>query len=360
MSAGGGGGGSSGSSIDSSRPKVTVRFEFPAVDHREKLIYTLEQAGEIKNDITLWLLQARKIEMISDAEYKKLEKAFSTAMVNIITSISDYTKIEREALTLYTKGMQLKAQLVMIEAIIKDLIYASETKVDAKRLSRFFGNKEDAMKAAMLDDKQFVVNKIVNVIGDVTKRSYCDVVIKFEDGEVHKLNLVASKVMDTVQFEDFCRTNKHFLPLLHKVKDAKRAEEEVLALLQKQPYKAKVNDVFYTNLMSWTVWDTKKKSDWYTELGLDNEIMYMMPGKVVAILAGNNFEIEFPYMHGGARFVRKASYMHCEAQKTLHEGQVAITPKFLLDHPQIFDAKTRQAEVTRIKAIIARAKDLRA
>jgi hypothetical protein len=87
-----------------------------------------------------------------------------------------------------------------------------------ENIKPYFGSKEDAYKAALVDDDQHVIDAILDYSGDTEKRSEMEFLVLFEDQEKvwiqYNMDLCSS-----MPFEVFCRSLRELEPLLYTVKE---------------------------------------------------------------------------------------------------------------------------------------------
>ena len=238
-------------------------------------------------------------------------------------------------------------------AMIKSLIDGAIKRVDAARLSIFSGTPEQAKQLAMRDQRQYEVDRIINIVGDPLAPQSCTVTIAFADGEVKTLDFWRSDVRKTQQFVDFCTSHRHFLPLLSTKKDW---ESKLDAIVRgKTPHIAVGNECF-SNLMAWSNHD---KCEWYKSLTLpDKELkQYMVLGRVTRFfgyddknkrLAGK-YEIFYPLFN--EHYVLGDDYLYTQ-QASLLPDQIKLTPSLALEHLDIFPEESRRTAKKRLQDMI--------
>jgi hypothetical protein len=82
-----------------------------------------------------------------------------------------------------------------------------------ERLKLFVGSRDDAMKAAMLDSDQYLIDKFLGYRGDFRYRTSLEFKIRFMDGDERWLPW-SKDVTETHQFQYFCEARPHLVPLL--------------------------------------------------------------------------------------------------------------------------------------------------
>jgi len=134
---------------------------------------------------------------------------------------------------------------------------AIEPAFQASRLKMWHGTAEEAFKAAMLDNDQYIVDSIIAYRGDPDQRTSMEFEVRFSDGTV--VWKPWDKDLDTTQaYEDFVRARPALTPLLYTKEVADRHRIE----LNRQPI-TEVNpgDSAYVDIRCYS-------AQWYAELGL--------------------------------------------------------------------------------------------
>jgi hypothetical protein len=86
-------------------------------------------------------------------------------------------------------------------------------------LKLFDGTKDEAYKQALLDHDQFVIDKFQAYRGDPETRQTVEFEVKFVAGAIKWLPW-SRALFQTIQYEDFCRSQPCLMPLLYDVADA--------------------------------------------------------------------------------------------------------------------------------------------
>jgi len=89
------------------------------------------------------------------------------------------------------------------------------------RLKVFHGSHEEAYRAAMLDNDQYLIREIIAYRGEPNTRSTMEFEVVFEDNSVVWLPWTKD-LFDSVPYENFCRTKPELFPVLHDLKTAKK------------------------------------------------------------------------------------------------------------------------------------------
>jgi hypothetical protein len=111
----------------------------------------------------------------------------------------------------------------------------------------FVGDAESARSAAMLDDDQFPVERILSYKGDPALRTSIELLVAFEDGTQTWLPW-SDDICSTAAFESFCRSISHLRVLL--IPTARVGVEN--ALINRTPItEVQVGDTVYVDLRSY-------------------------------------------------------------------------------------------------------------
>ncbi len=134
---------------------------------------------------------------------------------------------------------------------------AIEPAFQASRLKMWHGTAEEAFKAAMLDNDQYIVDSIIAYRGDPDQRTSMEFEVRFSDGTV--VWKPWDKDLDTTQaYEDFVRARPALRPLLYTKEVADRQRTE----LNRQPItEIGPGESAYVDIRSYS-------AQWYAGLGL--------------------------------------------------------------------------------------------
>jgi hypothetical protein len=159
---------------------------------------------------------------------------------------------------------------------------AIEPAFQASRLKMWHGTEEEAFKAAMLDNDQFVVDGIIAYRGDPDQRTSMEFEVRFADGTV--VWKPWDRDLDTTQaYETFVRARPALSPLLYskEVADKRRIE------LNRQPItEVTPGDSAYVDIRYYS-------AQWYAELGLEDpeHRMYVVKFDYVKWIGKNKLRI---------------------------------------------------------------------
>jgi hypothetical protein len=93
-------------------------------------------------------------------------------------------------------------------------------------LKIFDGNDQEAYDQALLDRDQFVIRRFLAYRGDPMTRTNVEFEVEFVAGAIKWL-VWTPALFETVQYEEFCRTDPALMPLLYTVKEANNRIREI-------------------------------------------------------------------------------------------------------------------------------------
>ena len=140
------------------------------------------------------------------------------------------------------------------------------------RLKQFFGSKEDARTAALIDGDQFVIRQFLAYRGHPDHRSQMEFEIEFEDGTI-VWKPYDRDSFDTQPCADFCRKHRHLYKLLYTEKEARR---RVAEMNKRDIDIAEPGQIVYVPLRFWG-------DEWVQQSGLPDvdHIVYVLPCQYV-------------------------------------------------------------------------------
>lgn len=89
-------------------------------------------------------------------------------------------------------------------------------------LKPFFGNDEEAFRAALIDFNRFIVKSILGYSGDPLLRSKCDFLVQYESDTKAWLSYNHKEIGSLLAFENYCRAHPALFPLLFSSVDANK------------------------------------------------------------------------------------------------------------------------------------------
>ena len=123
-------------------------------------------------------------------------------------------------------------------------------------LKPYFGTMEMAVKAALLDHDQFVVNKILHYTGDPSMRDTLEFYVQYADGDERWMSY-SKDLFDCEAYEVYCKTRPELWFCVYTVADARKFRSKV----NKEPItELHVGDTIYVDLRAIGI-------SWYNGLG---------------------------------------------------------------------------------------------
>jgi hypothetical protein len=150
------------------------------------------------------------------------------------------------------------------------IVTGKQRVVHIDNVKPYFGSKEEAYKAAKVDDDQYEIVSILDYRGDPLKRSSMEFLVRFEDGE--ELWIPFKKDLEsTGQFESYCESLNELEPLLFLEKEWREKQ-----LKYNAAGVCGVNPGLdcYVTLKAWG-------SEYYSRIGLPTGPIYVVKCKYV-------------------------------------------------------------------------------
>ena len=123
-------------------------------------------------------------------------------------------------------------------------------------LKPYFGTMEMAVKAALLDHDQFVVNKILYYTGDPSMRDTLEFYVQYADGDERWMSY-SKDLFDCEAYEAYCKTRPELWFCVYTVADARKFRSKV----NKEPItELHAGDTIYVDLRAIGI-------SWYNGLG---------------------------------------------------------------------------------------------
>lgn len=224
----------------------------------------------------------------------------------------------------------------------RNLIHGTISVFHVERLKIFHGTTEDAFKMAQIDNDQFVIDRLTAFRGDPLTRTTMEFEVIFADGSIVWLPW-SQDLFQTIQYEDFCRSNPSLSPLLYTLQQSKRE----IQLLNNSPITS-VNPgvTVFVDLRSYG-------ASWYAGLNLPNPFhtQYVLESFYLEWCNRNHTKIKlkinifdevFKYDHFNVR-----SY---GSQRNFDPSRmVLIDRQFVLQYPQVLPESTRDVLLARYR-----------
>ena len=195
---------------------------------------------------------------------------------------------------------------------------------------------------AQIDNDQFVIDRLTAFRGDPLTRTTMEFEVIFADGSIVWLPW-SQDLFQTIQYEDFCRSNPSLSPLLYTLQQSKRE----IQLLNNSPITS-VNPgvTVFVDLRSYG-------ASWYAGLNLPNPFhtQYVLESFYLEWCNRNHTKIKlkinifdevFKYDHFNVR-----SY---GSQRNFDPSRmVLIDRQFVLQYPQVLPESTRDVLLARYR-----------
>ena len=191
----------------------------------------------------------------------------------------------------------------------------------------FIGSHESALQAAMRDNDQHLVTRIITFKGDPFKRHTTSFQVEFADGDIIWKDY-DKDLADTSQFEDFCRSHQYLWPLIHITQAQADARNREIIF---SPITYNNDDEIYVNLYAWTAtnYHANTLPDKYT-------VAYYVKAKCSKKKPSNReskIHLTFPVFN--THFTVNNSFIHSYCKPALPPHARLITHDTLLQHPEL-------------------------
>ena len=193
-------------------------------------------------------------------------------------------------------------------------------------LKLFVGNAEDALKMAMLDADQFVVDRFLAYKGDPVSRLSMEFLVRFADGAEVWLPW-SEDLFATVQYEEYVRLVPELSPLLYRVKDVKN----IVTNLNKCPITdAQPGDTIFVDIRYYG-------ADWYDSLALpDLHTKTYVAEHTYGRINRNKLKIEVRCAVLQRSFLANHSFVQQYGQRLQpREGDIVVTQALVEAHPAL-------------------------
>ena len=130
------------------------------------------------------------------------------------------------------------------DVTVRNLVTDALVTYSVKDLEPFYSsNAEVAYQAALRDQEQFVVKRVISYRGDCNKRSACYFILEFEDGDIRELPW--SKDIECEAYCEFC---KQYPYLYHFTLDTNMAKQFKVTLNRQNITNVQPGDVVFLDL----------------------------------------------------------------------------------------------------------------
>lgn len=206
----------------------------------------------------------------------------------------------------------------------KHMATGEAKKFDVFDLSICTSPREEAFAMACRDQDQHIIESIVSVRGDLSKRSTLLFKVKLQDGDVKDIPY-SKDLFDSIPYEDFCCSRPY---TLHLAKTDAEAKVFLRDLTRKPLTGYEVGDEIYLDIRFFG-------NDWFMDLQLpDQELMTYVSRFVVDSVTRKHLRISNA-IYVGTRQLRIHD-IYCYVHKTfLPESMVLIDEAFSLQYPKV-------------------------
>ena len=104
---------------------------------------------------------------------------------------------------------------------LKNIVTGDQTAVPVDKLDRFYGTFDEAFDLAMTDTDQFVVTRILGYCGDPMRKTSCEFMLEYEDGDIRWRTFSAKDLFNTPFYNEFCSSRPECLPLRYTMNELK-------------------------------------------------------------------------------------------------------------------------------------------
>ncbi len=234
------------------------------------------------------------------------------------------------------------------KVIIRSLIDGVYTPVFSGNLSRFVGDREQAIKAAKLDDQTHQIIQIFGYKGDLEVRSSLQFYVLLANNNVEWIPFCI-EITRTTPYNDFADLHSEFYLMDAMVKERNMRIKQ----MNSRTINIKIGTVCFVNLRSWS-------EDWYQELSFpDYEDKYKFQfmvkgiyGKVCGTLKKPRIEITFPVLEEyfiGSNAVDNRFVQLYGSNFKWKTSWILVDEQFVFTNPSILDVNIRDRVLLKLK-----------
>jgi hypothetical protein len=192
----------------------------------------------------------------------------------------------------------------------------------------FIGTPEAALQAAMRDNDQHLISRILTFKGNPFQRFTTSFQVEFADGDIIWKDY-DKDLSDTTQFEDFCRSHQYLWPLVYATQAAADSRNREII---KSPITYENNDELYVNLYAWTTtnYHANTLPDKYT---VNYYVKATCSHKKSAAPRESTIRLTFPVFN--THFTVNNSFIFSYCQSQLPPNARLVTHELLQQHPKL-------------------------
>jgi hypothetical protein len=234
------------------------------------------------------------------------------------------------------------------KVIIKSLIDGVYTPVFSGNLSRFVGDRNQAIQAAKLDDQTHQIVKILGYKGNIDVRSSLQFYVLLANNSIEWVPF-CTEITRINPYNDFADLHSEFYLMDAMVKERNARLKEI----NSRVINVKPGTICYVNIRSWS-------EDWYSELsfvGYDDKYKYQFMvkgiyGKTCGTLKNPRIELVFPvldeYFIGSDAVTNRFVQLYGSNFKW-RPSWVLVDEQFVMDNPSILDSNIRDRVLLKLK-----------
>ena len=193
-------------------------------------------------------------------------------------------------------------------------------------LKLFTGSTEDALRMAMLDADQYIVDRFLAYKGDPSNRLTVEFLVRFADTTEVWLPW-SEDLFATVQYEDFVRAVPELFPLLHRVKESKK----LIADINKCPMSdIEAGNIIFLDLRYFG-------ADWYESLPLPEKHLKTYVVEALCVkLNRTRLKAEFNCKTLNRKFLANPMFLHQYGRRRQPFGNdIIVTPEMAHLYPAL-------------------------
>jgi hypothetical protein len=230
---------------------------------------------------------------------------------------------------------------------VKSLLTDHTFTLYSGNLSIFHGSEEEALEAAKLDDKRFLIAQVLGYKGDIYKVSTITLLVEYVSGSIEWIP-VTPTLFDLDVMWEFIEKYKE----LKQLSLSANLRKQLFKGLLSRPITIQQGTTCYVNLRSWG-------ENWYAELDLPNcyTTIYMVQGvygKSCIVKKIPLIDIDFPVLEENynGKFGVNGEFIYLWGSNfNWQSGYILVDEQFLYKHPQIIAEGIREAKMKKLRAI---------
>ena len=213
------------------------------------------------------------------------------------------------------------------DVVCKHLVSHVHKTLHTDNLQPFFGDAAAALDAALRDNNQHHIQRIITFKGDPFRRHSTSFQVEFADGDIIWKNY-DKDLSDTSHFEEFCRSHQYLWPLVFPLQiDADKRNREII----KSPITYNNGDSIFVNLFAWTA-DKFHSYDLPDSTSIAYYILATCSHKKISE-SEPKIKLTFPVFK--VAFTVNNSFLHSYAKSALPPNATLVTAAFAQQYPKV-------------------------